>query len=145
MAVIRIALAHPATSRKRPFFQVPMRRRELVKCSKRKHCERKLERQHDLAQCQEIGDAAVAAKSDHQDRGKNGEQAGDHPAQPGLDAPVHEAFHNDLAGEGSGDGAALSGGEKRDREHGAGDGRPEQRRESQVGNADPIAVGVELD
>ena len=66
--------------------------------------------------------------------------AGDQPPQPGRDAPVHEAFHDHLAGERAGDGAALAAGEQGDGEQRAGRGGAQQRRERQVGDANPVAV-----
>ncbi len=116
MAVMRMALAHPAISRKRPFFQLPMRLRELVKCSSGNMANGSCKREHDLAEREQVGDAAVAAQSDDEDRGQNGERARDEPAHPGLDAPVHEAFHHDLPGERTGDGAALAAGQQGDGE-----------------------------
>ena len=43
----------------------------------------------------------------------------------GLSLNVEEAFHDDLAGEGSGDGGVLAGGEQSEGEHGAGAGEAE--------------------
>ena len=141
MAVIRIALAQPAASRNQPFFHLPMRLRELVKCSSGNMANGKLQREHDLAEREQVVDAAVAADADDEDGGKDGQRAGDEPADPGLDAPVHEAFHHDLAGERAGDGAALAAGQQRDGEQSAGGGGAQQRRERQVGDANPVAVG----
>ena len=74
----------------------------------REHGEGELQCQHHLAQREQFGDTVVAAQTNDQDRGENGEGARDQPAHPGLDPPVHEAFHHYLTGEGSGDGAALT-------------------------------------
>ena len=145
MAVIRIALAQPATSRNQPFFQVPMRLRGTGEVQQGKHGERKLQRQHDLAEGQQFGDAAVAAEADDEDGGQDGERARDEAAHPGPDAPVHEAFHHDLAGERAGDGAALAAGQQGDGEQRAGGGGAQQRGQGQVGDANPVAVGGEAD
>ena len=85
-----------------------------------KHGKGKLQREHYLAQREQIGDAAVAAQSDDQDRRQNSESAGDKPSHPRLDPPVHEPFHYYLAGERPRNRAALAGSQKRDREQRAG-------------------------
>ena len=111
----------------------------------REHGEGKLQGEHDLAEGEQVGDTAVAAQANDEDGGQNGQGAGDETAHPGLDAPVHEAFHDDLAGERAGDGAALTAGEQGDGKERAGGGGAEQRGEGEVGDADPVAAGGECD
>ncbi len=74
----------------------------------REHGEGKLQGENDLAEREQVGDAAVASESDDEYGRQNGQSARNKPPHPGLQAPMHEAFHDDLAGEGAGDGAALS-------------------------------------
>ena len=141
MAVIRIALAQPAASRNQPLLHVPMRSRELVNCNSGNMANGSCKREHDLAQSQQVGDAAVAAQADDDDRRQDRQRSRDQPAHPGLDAPVHEAFHHDLAGQRAGDGAALAAGKQGDGEQRAGGGGAQQRRQGEIGDADPIAIG----
>ena len=61
----------------------------------------------------------------------------------GLDPPVHEPFHHDLAGQRAGDRAALAAGQQGHREQRAGRGRAQQRRQRQIGDADPVGVRAE--
>ncbi len=68
--------------------------------------------------------------------------AGDQPAQPGVQADVEEALHDDLAGQRAGEGGVLAGGEQGEGEHGAGAGDAEQRGEQFVGVLDLGDVGV---
>ena len=98
--------------------------------------------QHHLTQDQQIGDAAFASQADDEDRRQYGQGAGDQPPHPGLDSPMHEAFHHDLPGQGAGDGAALSAGEQRDGKQRARNRGPQQRRQGQVRHSNPIAVGA---
>src|ERR1700733_3292691 len=109
------------------------------------HGERKLQREHDLAERKQIGDAAVAAQADDDDCRQDRQRARDEPSHPRLDAPVHEAFHHDLACERSGDGAALSGGEESYGEESAGNGCTQQRGKCEISDADPITIGTESD
>ncbi len=109
------------------------------------HGEGELEGEDDLAEGEEVGDAAVAAEADDEDGGEDGEGTGDEATEPGGDAPVHEAFHDDLSGEGAGDGGALPAGEEGDGEEGAGGGDTEEGGEGEVGHADPVGVVVEGD
>ena len=109
----------------------------------RKHGKRQLQRQHHLAEGQQVVHAAVAAQADDEDRRQNGQRAGDQPPHPGRDPPVHEAFHHHLPGQRAGDGAALPAGQQRHGEQRAGGGGAQQRRQRQIGDADPVAVGAE--
>src|SRR5579863_1228859 len=111
----------------------------------RKHGERKLQREYDLAEGQQFGDAAISAEANDENGREDGEGACDQAADPGTDAPVHEAFHHDLAGECARDGAALTACEERYGEQSAGGGGPEEWSERQVRDADPVAVGGEVD
>ena len=105
---------------------------------KRKHRERQLQRQHNLAQGQKISDATVAPQSDDQNGGKDGEASGNETPHPGPDSPMHEAFHHHLPGQCARDRAALPAGEQRHRKQGARQRSPKQRRERQVSDANPI-------
>src|SRR5581483_2887414 len=111
----------------------------------REHGEGELKREHDLAEGEEVVDAAIAAQADDQDGRYDGECAGEQAAQPGGELPVHEAFHDHLSGERAGDGAALATGEEGNGEEDASGGGAEQGSERQEGNANPIGVAVELD
>ena len=111
----------------------------------RKHGEGQLQRQHHLAQCKQIGHAALAPQSNDQNGRQDRQRAGNEPPNPRLDSPMHEAFHHHLSGERAGDGAALAAGEQGDREQRARDECSQQRREGQIGDPNPIAVGVEMD
>ena len=107
----------------------------------RKHGERKLQRQHDLAQREQVGHAAVAADADDENRRQDRQRARDQPPHPGLDPPVHEAFHHHLPGERAGDRAALPAGQQRDGKQRAGGRGAQQRRQRQIRDANPVAVG----
>src|SRR2546425_1088203 len=109
------------------------------------HRERELQGQHDLAEGQEIGHAAIAAQTDDEDRGEDGQCAGDQPPHPGLNPPMHEPFHHHLPGERPGNGTTLAAGQERHGEQRACDARAQQRREGQVRDANPITVGSEMD
>ena len=111
----------------------------------RKHGERQLQRQHHLAEGQQIGDAAVAAQANNENRRQNGQRASDEPPHPRFDPPVHEAFHHHLPGQRAGDGAALAAGQQSHRKQRARSSRPQQRRQRQIRDPNPIAVGAELD
>ena len=87
----------------------------------------------------------VAAEADDKNSGKDRQQAGDQPANPRTDSPVHEAFHHHLAGKGAGDGAALSAGKQRDGKEGAGGRNAQQRGKRQVGDPNPVGVFAEAD
>ncbi len=109
------------------------------------HGEGKLQGEDDLAERQQVGDAAVAAHADDKDGGQDGQSPRDEPAHPGFDSPVHEAFHHDLSGESAGDGAALAAGQQGDGKERAGGGGAQERSEGQVGDANPVAGGGEVD
>src|SRR4051812_41544243 len=102
------------------------------------HRERKLQREDDLAEGEEVVDAAVAADADDEDGGEDGEEARDQPAYPWGKAPVHEAFHGDLAGEGAGDGAALAASEQGYGEECAGDSCANEGGKGEVSDLDPV-------
>src|SRR5580704_12625339 len=74
----------------------------------RKHGKRQLQRQDYLTQRQKISDAAITTQADDKHCREDRQHSCDQAANPGLNAPVHEAFHHHLAGEGAGDGAALA-------------------------------------
>ena len=74
----------------------------------RKHGEWELQRQHYLAEREQIIHAGITAHADYYNRGNNRQRPRDEPAQPGLNAPVHKAFHDHLPGQRAGDGAALT-------------------------------------
>src|SRR5579864_477245 len=109
------------------------------------HGEWKLKCQYDLTQSEQIGDAVVAAQTNDQYCRQDRERASDESAHPRLDPPVHETFHDNLAGQGAGDGTALAGGQQRNGEKCAGGGCSEQRGKCQVGDPDPVAFGAEGD
>ena len=125
-----------------PLAHPPARGGEV---QQREQRQRQYEAENHLAEVDQVGDAARAADADNPDRRHDGEHAGDHPPDPRAEAPAHEAFHHDLPGQRAGDGAALAAGQQRHGEERAGQGRPQQRRQRQVRDADPVAVGAELD
>src|SRR5207248_1046556 len=77
-----------------------------------KHCEWKLQGKDNLAESKQIGNATVATQADDENCGKNGQRTGDKASHPGLDPPMHEAFHHDLPGQRPSDCAALPTGQK---------------------------------
>ncbi len=145
MAVIR-QRAQPAGNQQEPAVgpaaHALTRRREV---EQREHGKRQLQAQDDLAQVDQIGDAAAPANADDHDGGQHGERAGDHAPQPRPHAPVHEAFHHHLPGQRAGDRAALAAGQQRHGEQRAGRRRAQQRSQRQVRDADPVAVRAERD
>ena len=94
--------------------------------------ERELHREHDLGEDQERDGVLAARRRDQEDRRHDGEKPGDQPPQPGADADVEKALHDDLAGERAGDRRRLAGGEERHRERRRGDRRAEERRQQAV-------------
>jgi hypothetical protein len=89
-----------------------------------KHGERKLQRQNDLTERQQVSHTAVASHSDDQHGRQDGQRPGDEPPYPRHYAPVHKAFHDHLAGKGAGDRAALPACQQRHRKQRAGERRP---------------------
>ena len=64
--------------------------------------ERKLQAQDDLAENQQVGGATFTVVSGADDSRDNGNEAGDQAAQPGAEANIEEAFHDDLSRQGAG-------------------------------------------
>ena len=58
---------------------------------------------------------------------------------------MHEPFHDNLAGESAGDGAALTARQKCDGEQNACRHRAQERGQREIGDANPIAVVAEFD
>src|SRR5206468_2358992 len=80
------------------------------------HGKGKLHAQNDLAEDQQLGRAGFAVEGGAQDRRHDGNQPRDEPAQPGTEADVEKAFHDNLSGQRSGESGILSRGQQRDRE-----------------------------
>ena len=103
------------------------------------HGERQLKAEYDLAKDQKRGQLPFPGNADDENRGNNGDGAGDEAAQPGPQADIEKTFHDDLAGEGAGERGVLPGGEQgageeRAREAGAERGAEEFVRLSDVGD-----------
>ena len=101
----------------------------------RKHRERQLQAQDDLAEDEQRAGAALAVERHRDQRGDDGDQPRDQPAQPRTQADVEEPFHDDLPGQRAGQRRVLAGEQQRDREQRARELRAEQRRQQQVGVA----------
>ena len=95
--------------------------------------EAELKRENDLAEDEELLGSLLAVDGDDDDGGDDGQTAGDEAAQPRGDLEVNEAFHDDLAGEGSCNGRVLAGGEQSDGEQRAGEGCADQGAEELIG------------
>ncbi len=140
MAVIRIALAHPAISRNQPFLHVPHSLAGTGEVQQGKHGERKLQRQHHLAESQQVGDTAVAAQADDQHRRQNRQVRVISRRTQGwmrqrmkpsittcpASVPVMVLLWP-LAS-------------KRDRKQCAGERRAQQRRQGQISHPNPVAI-----
>ena len=73
-----------------------------------KHRKGELKGQHDLAEREQIIHTAVAANSNDEHGRDDCQRSGNESSQPGLNPPVHEAFHHHLSRQRASDGAALS-------------------------------------
>ena len=109
----------------------------------RKHGKRELKGQDHLAERQQVIHAAVTTNTDNQYRREDRYDARNHAPKPRIDSPVHEPFHHNLPGKGTGDGAALTAGKKSHRKQDASRRRAHQWCKGQIRNADPIRVGAE--
>ena len=100
--------------------------------NQRDHGERQLYTENDLAENEQLGGAALAVPGRDHHRRHDGQQTRDTPAQPARQSEPKEAFHDDLTGQGGGDGGVLPGGQERHGEQRARQRRPQQRREQHI-------------
>ena len=98
--------------------------------------EAELEGEDHLAEDEELLGSLFSGDGDNEDGGDDGEAAGDEAAEPLGDADVDEALHDNLAGEGAGNGGVLAGGKQSDGEERAGAGGSDERAEELVGVLD---------
>ena len=72
------------------------------------HGEWELEAEDDLTEYEEHADFVFAEDTDHENRRDDGDTARDEAAEPGLEADLEEAFHDDLAGESARESGVLA-------------------------------------
>ena len=109
-AAISIAEPQPARSKNQPLANLPMCFFELVKCSSGNMANGNCIASTTWLRTSKLVTLTFAAQADDEDGGDDGQRSRDQPADPGADAPVHEPFHDDLAGQRPRDRAALAAG-----------------------------------
>src|SRR6266571_1767069 len=95
-----------------------------------------LKTQDNLAENQQRRDFVLASDADDQGGGNDGHGASDEAAEPGLEANVQEAFHDNLARESAGERGVLAGGEQGTSKKSAGEADSQNGAEERVGIGD---------
>lgn len=100
---------------------------------KRNDGERKLKAENHLAKDEEHAEFGFAKDANDEDRGENGDTARNKATQPGLEADLEKAFHDDLACECARKRGVLAGGKQSAGKESAGEACPESWGKELVG------------
>ena len=144
IAVINIALPQPSSTSHHPLAHLPITLREDVKCNSGNMANGRIRQRITWLRLTRSVTLLLPRTLIIQIAGTTATRREIIRRTQGRMRQLREAFHHDLPGHGAGDGAALAAGQQRHGKEGAGGGSPQQWCQGQVGDANPVAVGLKV-